>query len=233
MRTKQLTVVYLLPVYVLSNLGLRQYPRWPCSPLPGANTGFPSPVTAGSGPVSRGFVASPHPHASLRCPLTEVRFGSDVGPTLATITDGGVIRFTGTVRPVWLDLICLPNQPGVLNALENPGAGQCSHSTPSGPVLPPTVVTTVLAGQCRTCPVPQWAASVAAASWANTYALRHHHVSTGWQIRACLFTSFCSANIARQPFARHIRFRSCAVISLSLDARIFLSKMLWSVKDII
>ncbi len=45
---------------------------------------------------------------------TEVGFGRGAGPTLATIMDGGVIGFTGTARPVWLDLLCLANHPGVL-----------------------------------------------------------------------------------------------------------------------
>ncbi len=40
--------------------------------------------------------------------------------------------------------MCLANQPRVLNTLEHPGARQCIGNTPSEPVLPPTMVTTLL-----------------------------------------------------------------------------------------
>ncbi len=35
-----------------------------------------------------------------------------------------------------------------------------------------------------------------------------------WVADTCLLTSFCLANIAQQPFAWHVRFRSHAVMSL-------------------
>jgi hypothetical protein len=67
-------------------------------------------------------------------------------PTSAIITDESVFGFTGTARPVWLDVICLANQLGILNALKHLGTGQCSDSAPSRSILLPTVVTTLLTG---------------------------------------------------------------------------------------
>jgi hypothetical protein len=80
-------------------------------------------------------------------------FGIGAGTTSATMTDGGVFGFIGTARPVWLNLMCIANQPGVLNTLEHPATGQCNDSAPSGPVLLPEVVTTLLAGSRHICPV--------------------------------------------------------------------------------
>jgi hypothetical protein len=57
----------------------------------------------------------PPPDASLCCTLTEMGIGRGTGLTSATISDGGVFEFTGTARPLLLDLMCLTNQPGVLN----------------------------------------------------------------------------------------------------------------------